>query len=1430
MAEACGCRRGVSRGCLLLLLATQAGVACWLYAYIGRVDSRCGAGGEAHRARRAAGDPLVEDNAVSSSEPSVEFVGPAGVGARTPGAEGESPPDSWVWLTAYSRIPVKAIQGFCSATQEYCPPGEKGSQGAGGPPGPRGAQGSKGDRGDRGLPGAPGPRGPHGPHGDPGARGPKGEAGLPGSPGLDGRDGVPGEPGLDGIPGRNGQNGVPGLDGTPGLNGLNGRHGFNGTDGRPGTQGPQGPPGPKGSRGIAGPRGKPGRPGLNGVPGIPGVTAWKHSANGSDSGELLIPPAIAGMGSQLPPRPTVVHEGENVRLRCAAAGTPRPAVEWRKLDGSVIPMGSWQAMSVSGHTLNITRITRAHMGTYLCLAVNGVPPPANMTFTLEVHFPPLIRILNQMVGAANGSTAVLECEVEAFPEAVRYWERADGRLLEPGDKYSTRDRDDGQYKAYMQLNVSRVEAADLGLYHCIAKNAMGITKGVFTLFEVDPRLATPPPVQVTAGQGAAVYGQRPPTPVSLDDLCPSPPPCPKCAAPGEARCHDGGVSLLRLVGRMEVRPLGNASYPGLPPRQMDCQLYAVGKPVYNRYTEASFGCWIRDPSPGNCQLYAVGKPVYNRYTEASFGCWMRDPSPGNCQLYAVGKPVYNRYTEASFGCWMRDPSPGNCQLYAVGKPVYNRYTEASFGCWIRDPSPGNCQLYAVGKPVYNRYTEASFGCWIRDPSPGNCQLYAVGKPVYNRYTEASFGCWMRDPSPGNCQLYAVGKPVYNRYTEASFGCWMRDPSPGNCQLYAVGKPVYNRYTEASFGCWMRDPSPGNCQLYAVGKPVYNRYTEASFGCWMRDPSPGNCQLYAVGKPVYNRYTEASFGCWMRDPSPGNCQLYAVGKPVYNRYTEASFGCWMRDPSPGNCQLYAVGKPVYNRYTEASFGCWMRDPSPGNCQLYAVGKPVYNRYTEASFGCWMRDPSPGNCQLYAVGKPVYNRYTEASFGCWMRDPSPGSPGAATGIRAVFRLQPTVRGCTPCSRLPAVRGGKPVYNRYTEASFGCWMRDPSPGNCQLYAVGKPVYNRYTEASFGCWMRDPSPGNCQLYAVGKPVYNRYTEASFGCWMRDPSPGNCQLYAVGKPVYNRYTEASFGCWMRDPSPGNCQLYAVGKPVYNRYTEASFGCWMRDPSPGSDLQAEKLWVTTEADDHHLYEYANKSLFRKEAHSKKYRLDHPFKGNAHVVYNGSFFYNERDKPRLLKFHLKTESYEHLDVPWLSVNSSNYLYTTRNNYLDLSADDNGLWVVYGLADSNNTVVLKVDPAAMKVQYAWNISVDHHVFGEMFVVCGVLYAVDSVGERHTKIRFALDLYKNNLLDVNLPFTNPFTRTTMIGYNHRSKELFTWDKGNQLTYPVRYHEIGYNLTKEERPEAGTSAQVKTGVEVERLPPPQGSARPRRDAAPAP
>ena len=94
--------------------------------------------------------------------------------------------------------------------------------------------------------------------------------------------------------------------------------------------------------GLSGPRGRSGKPGTNGLPGIPGITAYELKVNGSKVSELLIPPSMIGVSDANIQKAIVVREGENLRLRCGATGTPRPDIEWQRLDNRPISYGSWE--------------------------------------------------------------------------------------------------------------------------------------------------------------------------------------------------------------------------------------------------------------------------------------------------------------------------------------------------------------------------------------------------------------------------------------------------------------------------------------------------------------------------------------------------------------------------------------------------------------------------------------------------------------------------------------------------------------------------------------------------------------------------------------------------------------------------------------------------------------------------------------------------------------------------------------------------------------------------------------------------------------------------------------------------------------------------------------------------------------------------------
>ncbi|KAH0820103.1 hypothetical protein GEV33_002688 [Tenebrio molitor] len=126
----------------------------------------------------------------------------------------------------------------------------------------------------------------------------------------------------------------------------------------------------------------------------------------------------------------VVREGSNVNLRCVAKGSPEPSITWRRETGEPLKLLTGEEVgSIDGPVLNITRVSRQQMGPYLCIASNGIPPSVSKRIMLIVHFPPMIWIQNQLVGAYEGQQITLECHSEAFPKSINYWTTDKGEIV-----------------------------------------------------------------------------------------------------------------------------------------------------------------------------------------------------------------------------------------------------------------------------------------------------------------------------------------------------------------------------------------------------------------------------------------------------------------------------------------------------------------------------------------------------------------------------------------------------------------------------------------------------------------------------------------------------------------------------------------------------------------------------------------------------------------------------------------------------------------------------------------------------------------------------------------------------------------------------------------------------------------------------------------
>ncbi|XP_039431683.1 lachesin [Culex pipiens pallens] len=185
----------------------------------------------------------------------------------------------------------------------------------------------------------------------------------------------------------------------------------------------------------------------------------------------------------------IVPEGSSVKLTCRAKGYPEPVVTWRREDTTEIVLkdaaGTKQLVnSYRGEVLKLTKISRSEMGSYLCIASNGVPPSVSKRISLSIHFHPVIQVPNQLVGAPLGTDVSIECQVEASPKSINYWVKDTGEMIVSSPKYHVQDTPKSMYETKMSLTVRSFQKEDVGSYRCIAKNSLGEVDSSIRLYEI----------------------------------------------------------------------------------------------------------------------------------------------------------------------------------------------------------------------------------------------------------------------------------------------------------------------------------------------------------------------------------------------------------------------------------------------------------------------------------------------------------------------------------------------------------------------------------------------------------------------------------------------------------------------------------------------------------------------------------------------------------------------------------------------------------------------------------------------------------------------------------------------------------------------------------------------------------------------------------
>ncbi|XP_010795223.1 olfactomedin-like protein 3B isoform X1 [Notothenia coriiceps] len=229
-------------------------------------------------------------------------------------------------------------------------------------------------------------------------------------------------------------------------------------------------------------------------------------------------------------------------------------------------------------------------------------------------------------------------------------------------------------------------------------------------------------------------------------------------------------------------------------------------------------------------------------------------------------------------------------------------------------------------------------------------------------------------------------------------------------------------------------------------------------------------------------------------------------------------------------------------------------------------------------------------------------------------------------------------------------------------------------------------------------------------------------------------------------------------------------------------GMWTRDP------RSSKVYVFNGTSGDTIHQFDSVRDFSRSPDaigSRQIRLPSDWTSPGSAVYNGYLYYVEQEEDmdvQVVKYDLMSGSVT--DIAMFPVESQASVYSLNPEIVaDLAADDEGLWLLYAMSDSEPNINLaKMDPTTLDIEQIWDTRCPRENAEAAFVVCGTVYVVYNTRlASRSRIQCLFDV-NDMVVSEEAPliyFPRRYGAHASLKYNPEEKQLYGWDDGYQIIY---------------------------------------------------